>query len=152
MTAWLGVGCDGKADPTSEAAETKEGGKVELMMVPDHATDGPAFIAEQLQQTRSENKRMVIYVGATWCEPCKYFHDAAAAGQLDDVFPNVRFVEFDHDKHASMLQASDCRSKMIPLFAIPDESGRCTERRVAGAIKGPGAVDYLRPRISKLLD
>ncbi len=67
-----------------------------------------------------------MYVGAPWCEPCQVFHQALVAGELDRELSGVRFVEFDLDRDAEPLRAAGYAAPMIPLFALPEASGRAS--------------------------
>lgn len=111
-----------------------------------------AIIIRELARARSEGRDLLVYVGAEWCEPCKRFHDAAAAGQLDDSFPTLRLIEFDADRDAARLKAAGCTSKLIPLFARPTPDGRCDpELRHMGGVKGEAAVPFLSARLKAML-
>ena len=77
--------------------------------------------------------------------------DAVVAGELDDAFPNVDFLEFDLDRHASALSEAGYASRLVPLFALPEPGGRASDTRIAGGIKGAGAVDNLRHRLGAML-
>lgn len=94
---------------------------------------------------------VVVYVGASWCEPCTRFHDAVASGALDATFPTLTLLEFDLDRDRAALEAAGYGSRMIPLFAIPGPDGRGTDRRIQGGVKGEGAVDNIVPRLRELL-
>lgn len=108
-------------------------------------------VKAELSRAAGQHRRLVVYVGATWCEPCQRFHDAAAKGQLDDQFPTLRLLEFDLDRDGDRLQASGYHSNLIPLFSIPRTDGRASEFSIEGSIKGDGAVDNLVPRLAQLL-
>lgn len=115
-------------------------------------TSGRAWVQSEMARAERDGRKLLIYVGATWCEPCVRFHDAVLAGQLDAELANVRFLELDHDQHEAILAQGDmdCRSKMIPLFAKPTPEGTCGPDRVEGAIKGDGAVGFLLPKVRAL--
>ena len=99
-----------------------------------------------------QGKQLVVYVGASWCEPCRRFHDAAVAGQLDTVFPGVRMLAFDADRDAQALAHAGYTSNLIPLFALPNPDGTASDRRIEGSIKGEGAVGQIVPRLQQMLD
>jgi hypothetical protein len=131
---------------------TSPGKGVEIIEVP--AGDEPlAQIAtRELQRARREGRVLLIYVGATWCEPCTRFHDAAKRGELDQALPNLRLLELDHDRDEARLKAAGCVSELIPLFAMATADGRCDpRRRVAGGVKGAGAVPFLTKRLQAML-
>jgi thiol-disulfide isomerase/thioredoxin len=110
------------------------------------------FVAEQVAQQRELGSRVLVYVGAAWCEPCKYFHAALASGQLNAALAGVHVIEFDLDKSRDALRDAGYASKLIPLFVLPETDGRASQRRIEGSIKGPEAVSTnLLPRLAALL-
>lgn len=117
-------------------------------------TDEPilATIAAELNAAERHGRDLLVYVGATWCEPCKRFHDAVVAGDLDETFPTLLLLEFDHDRDGEGLRQAGYSSRMIPLFVAPSADGRATDARHAGAVKGDGAVDFLVPRLKRVLE
>ncbi|MBI5607885.1 MAG: thioredoxin [Deltaproteobacteria bacterium] len=115
-------------------------------------TDVVRAVRAERRRAELAGQTLVVYVGATWCEPCRYFHDAAVAGKLDQPLGNLRILAFDADRDREQLEPAGYSSKMIPLFALPGPDGRAGTARLAGAIKGPEAVDYLVPRLRTLLE
>lgn len=109
------------------------------------------FVAERVRSGRREDRDVIVYVGATWCEPCQHFKRALKAGTLDEELRGVELVEYDLDRRKSDLEASGYASRMIPLFAVPDGGGRGTPKRIEGSIKGPGAAKEITPRLQRLL-
>ena len=111
-------------------------------------------VAEVVEAERAgaEGTRLVVYVGASWCEPCVAFHDALVAGRLDAELPNVRFLEFDLDRDRARLEADGYSSRYVPLFALPGPDGRASGAQIEGGTKGPGAAEALVRRLSPLLD
>jgi hypothetical protein len=101
-------------------------------------------------RARAERRRLLVYVGASWCEPCTRFKDALQAGKLDASFPGLRFLEFDMDVDQRRLTTAGYSSRFIPIFAIPGPDGRAAAL-MQGGIKGPGAVDNLTSRLQQLL-
>lgn len=94
---------------------------------------------------------LVVTVGADWCEPCRAFHDAVKAGQLDARLMGVRFLEFDIDRDRARLEAAGYKSRFIPLFALPDAEGRASGKQIEGGIKGPRAVEHIMARLGPLV-
>jgi thiol-disulfide isomerase/thioredoxin len=137
--------------PASPSDPAKPAGKVEILKyTPDQ--DAVASIAREATRAKADGKKLVVYVGAPWCEPCVRFHDAAAAGKLDRDFPDLRLLELDRDRDQAELGKAGCLSQMIPLFARPTPEGRCSERSIEGSIKGEGAVAEITPRLRALLE
>jgi hypothetical protein len=94
---------------------------------------------------------LIVYVGASWCEPCRRFHEAALGGELDQSFPGLTLLEFDLDRDRERLAAAGYVSKYIPLFAVPEADGSASGKQIEGAIKGEGAVGFIEPRLRALL-
>jgi hypothetical protein len=130
---------------------------------PAAPASGPRFVAappqaevkplvrDALAKAASENRKLVVYVGAKWCEPCERMHRAVEKGDLDAAFPNLTFFEFDLDQDKGRLGAAGYSSKYIPLFALPDRDGKASGKQVEGGIKGEGAVGHIVPQLQSLL-
>lgn len=124
--------------------------KVEIVHAPP-SVDVARWVKGEMGRAAREGREVLVYVGATWCEPCQRFHAAAAAGRLDASYPTLRLLEFDRDRDEERLRAAGYTSNYIPLFAVPGPDGRASGRQVEGSIKGEGAVDNIAPRLSELL-
>jgi thiol:disulfide interchange protein len=111
------------------------------------------IVAEALKEAKGEGRRLIVYVSASWCEPCKYFQDAVLRGQLNQELKGVRFLKFDRDLHEARLIKSGYSSRLIPLFVVPKENGEPSERRMEGSVKGEKALrENLVPRLLALLE
>ena len=125
-------------------------GKVEFVDAPASGDLAP-YVQGELAKARGEHRPLLVYVGATWCEPCQRFHRAAEAGLLDARIPGLRFLVFDLDRDRDRLRAAGYESQYIPLFALPRADGTASKRQIEGSIKGEGAVDEIIPRLQSLL-
>jgi len=110
-----------------------------------------ALVAHARAEAEMHRRRLLVYVGARWCEPCQYFHRAAEAHALDGAFPDLTLLEFDLDRDAARLQSAGYTSQMIPLFAVPGPDGRASALHIEGSIHGAGSVDEITPRLRTLL-
>jgi thiol:disulfide interchange protein len=150
IAAWALAGCraeeHARPDPPAAAAPSR----VEIIAAPENE-ELPATVKRELDRARADGRELLVYVGATWCEPCQYFHKAAAAGELDAVFPGLRLLEFDLDRDRERLKQAGYGSRMIPLFAVPRADGTGSGQQIEGSIKGPGAVDEITPKLRGLL-
>jgi thiol-disulfide isomerase/thioredoxin len=109
-------------------------------------------VKSALADAKRDGRRLLVYVSASWCEPCQRFQDAIKAGQLQTELAGVRFLKFDRDRDEARLTAAGYGSELIPLFVFPDENGRGTARRIEGSIKGPDSVaQNTAPRLLELL-
>lgn len=157
----LAVGCDpspsGSSAPSTTATATAtasvsrptEGPLIEWVPAPDG--DLPAIVKAEMERAKKDGRALIVYVGATWCEPCNRFHEASTGGQIQADLPALRMLELDLDRDAERLAAAGYGSKLIPLFAVPGSDGRGTDARIEGSIKGPGAVGNIVPRLRALL-
>jgi thiol-disulfide isomerase/thioredoxin len=102
-------------------------------------------------ELRAKKRTLLVYVGATWCEPCRRFHEASEQGELDRDFPNLTLLEFDLDKDGAVLAQAGYTPRYIPYFGVPAEDGRATDRSIEGSVKGDQAVSYLTPKLKDLL-
>jgi hypothetical protein len=148
------AGC--RASPATElgasstsSAPARSGGHVVL----EHAAPGSveSAIVDRMAAARAAKRRFVVYVGATWCEPCQRFHKAAEHGELDATFPDLTLLEFDADADGRRLALAGYVSKYIPLFALPNGDGRASGQQIEGGVKGDSAVANIVPRLLELL-
>jgi len=110
------------------------------------------WVQEQVELADAAHARVLVYVGASWCEPCKQFHQAVERGELNAALSGLRFLEFDQDRDAPALQAAGYSYQYIPVLALPDPDGRNHGRMISGSIKGTDAVrNNLVPRLQALL-
>lgn len=113
--------------------------------------DVDALVRDALAKSSAAKRRLIVYVGATWCEPCRRFHEAAAKGELDTTFPDLDMLVFDLDRDGERLASAGYVSKYIPLFALPKADGTSSGKQVEGGIKGEGAVAFISPKLQSLL-
>jgi len=139
------------ASACSQAEKTRTPDRIELVAAPASGDVAGYVRSEQLRADR-DGRSLLVYVSAHWCEPCRAFQDAASRGDLDAEFGRLRLLKFDLDRDQARLADAGYASEMIPLFVVPEPSGRGGPRRHAGAIKGEGAVDFLRAPLHGLID
>ncbi len=147
------AGCQGEPSPPQPGppAEAKRGLPVDLVAAPLDG-DVQEIVQRELARAGGDGHRLLVYVGATWCEPCQRFHQAAREGKVDALFPGLRLLEFDLDRDRPRLEKAGYTSKMIPLFALPRPDGAASGTQIEGSIKGAGAVDQIAPRLRALLE
>jgi thiol-disulfide isomerase/thioredoxin len=135
----------------SDTAARSRTGKLELVEAPAGA-DVAAFVAPLVAKAKHDHRHVVVYIGASWCEPCVRFHRAAEHGELDAAFGDVTFVGFDADRDGEALQQARYQSQLLPLFAIPNDDGTSSPRQIEGSVKGDGALGQIAPRLRALVD
>jgi hypothetical protein len=155
----LVLGCKAKEDaspgPSQSASATATPaaptGHLRLVEAPPSGDVEP-IVRDALAKAAAEKRRLVVYVGATWCEPCQHFHQAAEHGELDGTFPDLTLLVFDLDRDGERLASAGYVSRYIPLFAVPAADGTSSGKQVEGGIKGMGTVAFITPRLRTLLD
>jgi thiol-disulfide isomerase/thioredoxin len=125
---------------------------VELVDAPAATADVAAAVRDAMHAAADRHRRLVVYVGATWCEPCEQFHAAAVAHQLDAEFPDLTLIVFDLDRSGPALERSGYQSELIPLFVVPEPDGRGGTHRVSGGVKVGDNVKLLTAKLHSLLD
>lgn len=155
----LGCGQSRKHTPSSAPSSTSASLAIAASTAPPsfvhYSGQGSAvepWIQEQVELAEAAHVRVLVYVGATWCEPCQHFHKAVENGELNGTLNGLRFLEFDQDRDASALKAAGYVYQYIPVLALPDPDGKNHGRMISGSIKGPRAVqENLVPRLQALL-
>jgi thiol-disulfide isomerase/thioredoxin len=116
------------------------------------STDVAASVKVALAQAHADGRTLLVYVGATWCEPCQRFHHAVEQGELDGAFPRLSILGFDADRDGTALGAAGYTSRLIPLFALPRDDGRASGKQIEGSVKGEAAVSEITPRLRSLVN
>jgi thiol:disulfide interchange protein len=151
---WLFAGCEGQP-PVQEKPPAADESGLEQTMAPDIVlAPAQGEVAELVEQelARSPERTVLVYVSASWCEPCVHLERAIESGQLRHDFPGLRLFKFDFDRDEARLAQAGYVSSLIPLLVVPEPDGRAGERRMEGSIKGPEAVAAnLVPRLRQLL-
>ena len=100
----------------------------------------------------AKGRRLMVYVSATWCEPCERFHKAVERGELTGKLGRLDLVAFDAEMDAERLLMSGYEARMIPAFTVPGPDGRATAHHIEGGVSGEGAVADLVPRLLEILN
>jgi thiol:disulfide interchange protein len=151
VAAALALGACTRTEPVKPEPPAETAPVTPVEIVKTTGEDVAETVRREVVRAKADRVDVLVYVGATWCEPCQYFHNAAAAGKLDATFPGLRLVEFDLDRDKEALERAGYSSKMIPLFAVPRDDGSSSGEQIEGSIKGPAAVAQITPRLQDLL-
>ena len=135
-------GCTPKAEPPSPTA-------ADLVKAPGGAVTD--IVYEALRVAEKDGRRLVVYVGASWCEPCEVFLGALHAGELPPSLADLRVLKFDNDVDDERLSAAGYGGQMIPRFVAPRANGSASARRFEGSVKGPEAIANIVPRLETIL-
>ncbi len=147
---------------TSAAADRKTGAPAAVRVsakglrfiptaAPATAEDVTRLVISETAKAKAEGRTLLVYVGATWCEPCIRFHGAAQRGELDNDLAGFSFLEFDLDRDRDRLTDAGYSSAFIPLFSLPGPDGRGNGQQIEGSVKGEEAVRVITPRLRALV-
>jgi hypothetical protein len=117
---------------------------------PEEGEIAPQLV-RRMTQAKAEQRRVLVYVSAPWCEPCRVFHAAVDRGELTGKLGAIDLVAFDGEVDAERLLMSGYEQRLIPAFHLPGADGRATAKHLEGSVTGSGAVGDLVPRILELL-
>jgi hypothetical protein len=113
--------------------------------------DVATLVKAALGEARAHGRRLIVYTGATWCEPCQAFHRAVERGELAGLEPAVTLLEFDLDHDGARLRAAGYQGQYVPLLVVPGDDGRATARLTTGVQKGGDYVKQVEARLTSLL-
>ena len=137
-------------EPVPEPARAKPSvGHIQAVHPP--LGEVPPIVKSEAERASAAGRQLVVYVGATWCEPCQRFHQAVERGELDETFPKLTLIEFDADHDSERLKLAGYTSRFIPLFVLPKADGTSSDKRVEGGVKGDGAVSFVSGKLKELL-
>jgi hypothetical protein len=139
----LGLGCQrparGMHPPGPELIEAGAG------PVPD-------VVRHAQQDAARDGRQLLVYISATWCQPCERFQKALRGHQLDAYFPTLRLLKFDQDQDRARLDQAGFSGALIPRFVVPGPDGRGTTRLIEGGTKAEDTVSAsIGPRLQRLL-
>jgi thiol-disulfide isomerase/thioredoxin len=154
----LAIGCDRGQDSAAKPPSASSSPLVlaphdgiRWMPAPPGVSDAASVIHDAAAKERADGRTLLVYVGATWCEPCQRFHHAVEQGELDAAFPRLSVLAFDMDRDVDALTTAGYVSHLIPLFALPKENGRASGKQIEGSVKGADAVGEITPRLRSLV-
>lgn len=144
----LVAACESASPPASAPPTT---GRVELVAAPANG-DLATYVAGEIGRGARDHVPVLVYVGATWCKPCREFHAAAEAGRLDAALGPLRLLEFDLDRDDVYLKAAGYTSTLVPLFARAGADGKAIGKQIEGVKQGRDYVEQLTPRVRSLIE
>lgn len=112
---------------------------VEWVDAPPNADFASTVRLERAKAQRA-GRTLVVYVGADWCPPCKAFHQAVLAHQLDEQLAKTTFLVFDFDKDAARMGSFGYQTTHIPYFVRPGPDGQPDGSFNVKTLNGPAAV------------
>lgn len=145
-----GSGDDIKSDvsaPASVSASSTPGAHGHVVVTPAAAdSDAISTIRVARLQAKAEGRVLVVYVSATWCDPCKKLKAEIEAGHLDDRLGKTTLLAFDADKDGERLLAAGYQFRFVPFVALPGPDGHPADSQQATG----GGKDAWKELLGKL--
>lgn len=122
--------------PAPDAAPRAMGVRV---VTASQDTDALSLVRTERLKAKAEGRVLVVYAGASWCEPCKRFKDQIRTARLDEKLPHVTLLVFDADRDTDRLAAAGYTFSFIPFVALPGADGHPTDTQEA---RGKGSNSW----------
>lgn len=122
---------------TSTGARAAPGGKLRSVSATQDS-DALSLIRAERLRAKAEGRVLVVYVSATWCEPCKKLKEEIDAGRLDERYGRTTLLAFDADNDIDRLGSAGYSFKFVPYVALPGADGRPADAQEATS-KGANA-------------
>jgi thiol-disulfide isomerase/thioredoxin len=130
--ASAGRGTSGTSTSASADASATRRSDARLKIVEATAdSDAVSLIRTKRLEAKAESRVLVVYIGATWCEPCKKFKAEMAAGRLDDRLGKTTLLAFDADRDMDRLGSAGYTFRFVPFVALPGADGHPADSQQA---------------------
>lgn len=111
----------------SAAANEPLEGAGPRVVVATQDSDAISLIRTERLKAKAAGRVLVVYVSATWCEPCKRFKEELRSGRLDARLAKVTLLAFDADADIDRLGAAGYTFRFVPFVALPGADGRAAD-------------------------
>lgn len=121
------------AQTSPSASASTRPANVEGIKVVTAPADGDALstIRTKRLEAKADGRVLVVYVSATWCEPCRKLKEEIQAGRLDEKLGKTTLLAFDADKDGDRLASAGYKFGFIPFVALPGADGHPLESQEA---------------------
>ncbi|WP_266364103.1 thioredoxin family protein [Tellurirhabdus rosea] len=101
---------------------------------------------QAFEKSKQEHKKLLVYVTAKWCGPCRYMERAVFQADSVTQITDRQFIAFkvDYDAWSTKPLVEKYRVAGLPTFIILD-SLEAVERRVPGRLTVAEFVRFLTP-------
>src|SRR5688500_17577719 len=76
LAACVGTPYEGDAKPAKSERAAPSASTPHFVQANVEGDSVDALVRDAIAAAQAESQRVVVYVGASWCEPCKRFHEA----------------------------------------------------------------------------
>lgn len=135
----LALGC---ASPPPPQAAPKP--PIHTSDLPD-GSDVSAGLRGAVGEAERAGLKPVLYLGATWCQPCVAYERALFHPEMVAAHANVLLVKADFDRHGSALEAAGFVASGVPFWCHLDREGGNSGRCITGAAWGEDTPENMAP-------
>lgn len=116
--------------PTSSADPSAPRRRVKIVEAAQDS-DALSLVRTKRLEAKAEGRVLVVYVSATWCEPCKRLKAELESGRLDERLAKVTLLAFDADRDGDRLGAAGYSYRFVPYVALPGADGHPADSQQA---------------------
>lgn len=91
----------------------------------------------------------VVYVGATWCGPCKVYKSTLTDPRMVAAHKGAHIIEVDLDVHPKALQSVGIQPAGVPHWEMLDSSGQRVGRTIDGGHWDDNTVENMAPALTQ---
>src|SRR5881296_1758475 len=80
-------------------------------------SDGPPWLMDAIEHSRTAGKPLVVEFYTTWCGPCKIFESKVLPDpRVQRALADVMFIRYDAEQGRGRDAASRCKIQSFPTF------------------------------------
>jgi len=98
---------------------------------------------------RSAKRSPVVYIGATWCGPCKVYKARLDDPRMVQAHRTVHIIELDADLHMGTLEALGITPAGVPHWEKVDTAGRATGTAIDGRAWKENTIESMAPALEQ---
>ena len=91
----------------------------------------------------------VVYIGATWCGPCKQYKAALSDPRMVEAHTGAHIIELDADKHTKALKALQIQPRGVPHWEMVNQDATPIGRTIDGSHWEANTPQEMAPALGK---
>lgn len=107
-------------------------------------------VKAEVAKAQAAGKKPIVYIGATWCPPCKAIKKYKTDPQMAAAFAGTYIIELDVDDWAAAdLTGLGYKAGSIPVFIAVGPDGKATGPNINGGAWGDNIPANMAPPLTK---
>ncbi len=140
---------DKKSTPSSVHTDARNPSWV---AVPKGSGGLAAAIAREIAKKPSATAKPIVYLGASWCDPCAAIKRFKTDPRMLDAFQGTYVIELDVDDWKSEgLGALGYKTGTVPVFYAVDAAGKASGPTINGGAWGDNIPETMAPPLKKFV-